>query len=113
MRCNGGGAGVANFYETKVWKRKRERIMRRDKYLCQYSKRYGKLIPAQTVHHILPFDEYPEYGLADWNLIALSHEAHNKMHARHTKDLSVAGKELAKRTLMKYGITLEVREDEG
>ena len=97
---------MANFYETKVWKRKRERIMRRDKYLCQYSKRYGKLIPAQTVHHILPFDEYPEFALADWNLIALSHEAHNKMHARHTKELSVEGRKLAEKVAMARGIDL-------
>ena len=32
------------FYKSTKWKRKREKILRRDGYMCQVSKRYGKRI---------------------------------------------------------------------
>ena len=42
------------FYRSKRWKLKREKILKRDKYLCQYFSRYGKLVEAEHVHHIYP-----------------------------------------------------------
>ena len=48
-------------YKTKRWKKKRESILRKDGYLCQISKRYGRRVDAEVVHHIYPADEYPEY----------------------------------------------------
>lgn len=85
------------FYKSARWRKKREKILRRDKYICQYFKRYGKIRQADTVHHILPREQFPEYQWADWNLISLSHEAHNRMHYRDTHELTNTGKELIDR----------------
>lgn len=94
------------FYQSSRWVKKREKIMRRDGYMCQYFKRLGKMRPADTVHHIFPRELFPEYAWEDWNLIALSNEAHNKMHHRDSHDLTAAGQELMWRTARKHGIAV-------
>jgi len=79
------------FYKTDKWKRKRKSILRRDEYMCQESKRYGKTLAATTAHHIFPFEFYPELALVDWNLISLSDKWHNAMHDRVTHELTELG----------------------
>ena len=86
-------------YKTKRWELKREKILKRDKYFCQISLRYGKRIDANTVHHIYPVDEYPEYAFCDWNLISLSSKMHNKMHDRTTNKLTTLGETLKNKTI--------------
>lgn len=86
-------------YNTKRWKEKRKKILKRDKYMCQESKRYGKRIDADTVHHIYPYEEYPEYAFCDWNLISLSFKEHNSMHDRTTNKLTAKGEALKLRTI--------------
>lgn len=90
------------FYHTTRWEKKREKILRRDGYMCQESKRYGKRVQATTVHHIFPREEYPQYAWADWNLISLSAEMHNKMHDRLTGALTERGRELLDRTARRH-----------
>lgn len=72
--------------------------MKRDGYQCQISKRYGKAVPAEVVHHIYPVDEYPEYAYCLWNLISLSRAAHNKLHDRESNTLTLEGVALIRRT---------------
>lgn len=91
------------FYKSDRWKAKREQILRRDGYLCQLSKRYGKYIQADHVHHIFPREMFPQYQYDDWNLISLSTIMHNKMHDRSGHELSPMGVELLRRTCRKYG----------
>ena len=55
-------------------------ILRRDGYMCRMCMRYGKRVPASTVHHIVPLDEDPSLGLKDSNLISLCAACHNKAH---------------------------------
>lgn len=81
-------------YKTTRWKHKRQSILRRDKYLCQHFKRFGKRIDAETVHHIYPVEQYPQYAYCDWNLISLSNKAHNMMHDRESHELTTEGKKL-------------------
>lgn len=90
-------------YNSKRWELKREHILKRDKYLCQESKRYGKRIEAETVHHIWPVSEYPEYAWSDWNLISLASKVHNKMHDRVTNKLTELGEALRMRTPPPHG----------
>lgn len=87
-----------NIYKSKRWIKKRLKILKRDKYLCQFYCRYGKRIEANTVHHIYPVAEYPQYMWCDWNLISLSKTAHDKMHNRITGELTNLGLELQRRT---------------
>lgn len=101
---------MKEFYKSKQWEQKRERILRRDKYFCQLSLRYGKAIEAKHVHHIFPLEYYPEYRLNDWNLISLCNAEHNKLHDRETHKLTRAGLDLLMRTARKQGIEVSRME---
>lgn len=81
--------------------------MRRDEFMCQDAKRYGRMIPADLVHHIFPRDIFPEYQWEPWNLIALSNKAHEEMHFRMSRELTDKGKELLTRTARKRGMNLQ------
>lgn len=93
---------MSNFYKTKEWNNLRKKILRRDRYECQYFRRFGRSVDATTVHHIFPYEFYPELKKVSWNLISLSHEAHNMMHDRLTHKLTDEGKSLRDRYLPKY-----------
>lgn len=71
---------MADIHKSMRWKRKREQILRRDDYLCQDCKRYGKRVDATEVHHIKHVDEYPELAYQNDNLISLCAACHNKRH---------------------------------
>ena len=92
------------FYKTPRWKKLRESVLRRDGYLCQESKRYGKMVAASVVHHIFPREDYPEYEYEPWNLIGLSSKAHDEMHDRVTGKLTAKGMGLLERTARLQGI---------
>lgn len=94
------------YYHNRKWTHIREAILRRDGYQCQLSKRYGKIVQANTVHHIFPRKEFPEYQYEPWNLISLSTEKHNEMHDRNTNALTAEGVKLLKRTARKQGIPI-------
>jgi 5-methylcytosine-specific restriction enzyme A len=81
-----------NFYKTKRWISKREKILRRDSYECRECKRYGKSSLATTVHHVHPLKERPELRLVSWNLLSLCGKCHDKMHDRITNCLTDLGK---------------------
>ena len=85
------------FHKSKQWERKRLAILRRDRYLCQEAKRYGRSEPAKVVHHIYPVEDYPELGLIDWNLISLSEGTHNLMHDRMTGEITALGRQWQQR----------------
>lgn len=85
-------------YKARRWERLRAQVMRRDGYRCQLSKRYGKAVPAELVHHIYPVDEFPEYAFEPWNLVSVSRAAHNKLHDRDSDKLTAEGVALMRRT---------------
>jgi 5-methylcytosine-specific restriction endonuclease McrA len=99
----------SSFYKSTKWREKRERILRRDEYLCQECKRYGKSTPAQTVHHINPYECWPELALVSWNLISFCSSCHDKMHDRVTNELTDAGKRWAERVREKLEIHFQGR----
>lgn len=93
-------------YNSKEWQRKRSMILKRDGYACQLSKREGMRVEADTVHHIFPVREYPQYALCTWNLISLSRSMHNTLHDRDTDELTDEGMMLLRATARKQGIDL-------
>lgn len=98
------------------WKNLRSRILRRDKYLCQYYLKFGKNIEASHVHHIFPVEIYPEYAYCEWNLISLSQRAHNMMHVRGSHELTSEGMKLMMKTEAKrqeYEAKRQARPVEG
>ena len=56
---------MTDFYTSDKWRRKRKRILRRDGYMDQIEKRYGRMVEATIVHHIFPLEDFPEYAYAD------------------------------------------------
>lgn len=85
-------------YHGSKWKRKRKAILKLDGYKCQIDKRYGIQTEAQTVHHIYPVKDYPEYRWCTWNMISVSNANHNKLENRKTGELTALGKQLMNMT---------------
>ena len=86
-------------YKSKRWKHLRYSILRRDKFRCRESARYGITEEATTVHHIWPAEDYPEYAWCAWNLLSLSGKQHDAMHDRLTHNLSPLGESWRRRTI--------------
>jgi 5-methylcytosine-specific restriction enzyme A len=86
-----------NFYKTKRWNSKRERVLKRDEYRCQECKRYGKNTKAATVHHINPILERPDLRLISQNLLSLCNKCHDKMHDRIADKLTALGEQWRER----------------
>lgn len=97
------------WYKSGRWMMLRESVLRRDRYICQDAARYGRRIAAETVHHIFPRNEFPEFQWAPWNLISLSDKAHDEMHDRRTGALTKKGVELLRRTARKRGMIVPMR----
>lgn len=95
------------FHKNPKWLKLRKSILRRDGYMCQYCKRYGKCRQAEHVHHMLPREFYPEYTYSPWNLISLCGSCHDIMHNRSDRTLSDKGKEILKIFARKNNIDLE------
>ena len=93
-------------YKSARWKRLRASVLKRDGYMCQVSKRYGKRVQANTVHHIFPASIYPEYQWCAWNLIAVDSSVHNSLHYRGSDTLTDEGEALRLRTARKFGIKI-------
>ena len=97
------------FYDSKRWKDKRRHILLRDKWIDQVALRDGVKIEANTVHHILPREEYPQYAWEDWNLISVSQETHKKrLHEKYTGKLTKTGKALMYQTAVENNIPLKM-----
>ena len=94
------------FYKSGRWARLRAAVLRRDGYLCQVSRRYGKRAQATTVHHVFPREEFPEYQWEPWNLVSLAGDVHDEMHDRVTGALTDKGAELLRRIARKYGVEI-------
>lgn len=75
--------------------------------MCQWAKRSGQIEEADTVHHIFPVEDFPEYALCNWNLVSLSRENHNLMHDRTTRALTEEGMMLMREAAAKQGIDLQ------
>lgn len=95
-------------YKGKRWERVRAAVLRRDGYQCQLSKRIGKRVEGNTVHHIFPASLFPEWCFDPWNLITLSPAMHNRLHDRDGDLLTAEGLELLRRTARKNNIDADI-----
>lgn len=69
-----------NYYHHKKHREWRDKVLRRDKYLCQECLRYGKKVTATHAHHIKPVEEYPDLRYKVENGRSLCLACHNKEH---------------------------------
>ena len=68
------------YYRNAKHRAWRERVLRRDRYLCQECLRYGRKTPATIAHHKLPREVYPELQYYVANGVALCMACHNRKH---------------------------------
>ncbi|HEM4728320.1 TPA: HNH endonuclease [Streptococcus suis] len=73
---------VRQSLKSSHWEKFRSRTLKRDKYLCQESLRYGLEVQAEMVHHIYPVSEFPELEFVSWNVISLTNKVHGTFHDR-------------------------------
>lgn len=79
-------------YKSRRWLRVRSAALRRDGYKCQWCVRYGRSVPAVTVHHIQHADEHPELAYKMDNLVSLCQACHNKAHPEKSRAARAANK---------------------
>ena len=84
-------------YKKRLWKNKREAILKADSYLCKECIRYGRSTEAVVVHHIYPSDLYPELFNVDANLLSLCWKCHELMHDRTTREITNLGRQWQRR----------------
>lgn len=92
---------------NKKWEKLRKAVLTRDGYMSQLSKRYGRCVQAEVVHHILPIESFPEYKYVSWNLVSVTNKEHNELHDRTTHRLTDKGMELVTRLAVKRGMDIE------
>ena len=73
------------FYDSSLWRRKREEVLHLDHNECQLCKQHGIITKAQTVHHIIHLRDNPKLALLTYynnnrQLISLCNDCHNKVH---------------------------------
>ena len=68
------------FRNSTAWKKKREEIKERDKYLCAYCLRVDRVITQDNleVHHIVKISDSEEGRLRNDNLITLCRYHHER-----------------------------------
>ena len=80
------------------WRRLRDRILRRDGYMSLHALRYGRHVEADTVHHVWPAEDYPEYAWEPWNLISVTLQEHRGVLHNADGSLTEEGERWKKRT---------------
>ena len=70
------------FYKTTGWKQARKAALVRDNYLCQDCMKMGYIVPAQTVHHIIPIKIMWQLRLIIDNMICLCESCHQERHRK-------------------------------
>ena len=70
------------FYKTVGWKQARKVALARDNYLCQDCLKLGVVVPAQTVHHIIPIKVLWQLRLIIDNMISLCESCHQERHRK-------------------------------
>lgn len=92
-----------DFYDAPKWRRTAARVMSHYNFVDQVQKRYGKLEPAEVVHHALPLEDFPEYAFTPHNLIPVSRRTHRGLH-NDDGSLTAAGVDVARRAARKIGV---------
>ena len=101
---------MQDFYESRRWKQKRKHILLRDRWIDQVAIRDGMKIEADTVHHILPREDWPQYQWCDWNMISVNGRLTHKgrLHERYSGKLTKLGRQLMRETALANGVKLSM-----
>ena len=82
-------AARASFYHSGQWAQTQKAIKARAGGCDEYVKATeGRLVPADTVHHIEPLEDAPAAALALDNLILVSRRTHKRIHDHYAMGLN-------------------------
>ncbi len=85
------------FYDSKEWKKLRDKIRERDNHECQWCKLEGKFSPVECIHHIKEVRSHWHLRLDPDNLIGLCNTCHEtKAHPEKQKNLRYGKREVPK-----------------
>ena len=71
---------MSNYYQSAKHRAWREKVLRRDKYLCRECMRYGRKTVATHAHHVKERAEHPELQYVVDNGQSLCADHHAKKH---------------------------------
>ncbi|ORI36524.1 HNH endonuclease [Leuconostoc mesenteroides subsp. cremoris] len=72
---------IQTFYRSKPWLAVRQQVLNRDNYIDQFELlENDKIIPGNTVHHIIPLRERWDLRADIRNLEVISRSNHNREH---------------------------------
>lgn len=76
---------ATDFYRSPAWIQTRQRILNIDQHIDVYMyMTQGKVIPADTVHHIIPLREDWNRRLDSGNLMSLHHDTHSLIEREYS-----------------------------
>lgn len=79
--------GIRKEYHSQRWKDLRTYVMSQyngiDIYMLY---KYGKVVPADTVHHIMPTCDSPGLFYSSDNLMPVSRQGHAEIHDRYKQE---------------------------
>lgn len=71
------------FYNSAEWERTRQHVLNMDKYDVYLYMTQGKVVPADTVHHITPLRDDWSKRLDVSNLMSLHHDTHSTIEREY------------------------------
>lgn len=75
--------GIKKEYHTTRWQKLRETVLNRYGYRDVVELSRGRIVPAETVHHIIPTSDDPKLFYSVDNLIPVSRATHDAIHTRY------------------------------
>lgn len=104
---------VKEFYRSHEWLKMRRMILKRDRGFDQIELvDFERLIPGETVHHIVPLREHWEGRLDPENLETTSRKNHNREHIeKGNKNLSTKRRSIEELKLATTVVTNNTTEE--
>lgn len=104
---------IQTFYRSKQWLSVRQQVLDRDNYIDQYELvENDRIIPGNTVHHIIPLRERWDLRADIRNLEVISKSNHNREHPERNGGSVVREKYETKKRNAKRVLTVKVKKND-
>ncbi|MGX7041000.1 HNH endonuclease [Leuconostoc lactis] len=101
---------IQTFYRSKTWLAVRLQVLNRDNYIDQYELvENNRIIPGNTVHHIIPLRERWDLRADIRNLEVISRANHNREHPERNGGSVVRERYEAKKRNAKRVLTVKTK----
>lgn len=104
---------IQTFYRSKQWLSVRQQVLDRDNYIDQYELvENDRIIPGNTVHHVIPLRERWDLRTDVRNLEVISRSNHNREHPERNGGSIVREKYETKKRNAKRVLTVKVKKND-